>query len=205
MCQVKAGQWRGEISLLVEFLFSDKYIPSHFNFPSQMSTSSPPELAPQERLSSAPGFQKIDISTQCVDLLVLDKQIADESEGMLLPLNSPVELRDFLAKHRSTNILFNDAAGKHVGYFSFCDRDDDPTASELLNIGVLRDFQRLGYATKMMEHYFSLNSAKTKFVLVTKPTNLGAIRFYDKFKYVNLGLKEHYYGPEEHRVWLERA
>lgn len=156
----------------------------------------------EEKMSEIPGLQPINLQTQYKDLFLLDKQIADESDGLLLPMNSAEELRKFLAEdHNSTNIVLNDEAGKHTGYFSYY--DIDPEISELLNIGVLKEFRSKGYAQKMMENYFELNKDKNKFILVTRPDNAQAIRFYEKLGYSIKALLKDFYGEGEDRVRLE--
>lgn len=157
----------------------------------------------KESMSTEKGFQKIEVQKQYEDLFLLDKQIADESEGLLFPLESPQKLKNFLIEeHKSENIVLNNEDGKHVGYLSYYDIDSN--TSELLNIGVLKEFQGKGYAQEMMEKYFELNPNKEKFVLVTRPDNIKAIRFYEKLGYKIVELKKDYYGPGEDRVFLEK-
>lgn len=158
----------------------------------------------EEQLPDAPGLHSINIQSQYKDLFLLDEQIAKESNGLLLPLESAEELKRFLIEeHDSKNIVLNNESGQHTGYFSYY--DIDPETSELLNIGVLKEFQGKGYAQTMMSHYFDLNKDKKKFILVTKPENTQAIRFYEKLGYVIRALRKDYYGPGEDRVFLERG
>ncbi len=157
----------------------------------------------KENLSNTPGINFIDVENQYQDLFLLDKQIADESNGLLLPLESPEELRKYLIEdHSSTNFLINDEHGDHAGYFSFYDKD--AKTSELLNIGVLKDFQGKGFAQQMMQDYFDKNKDKELFILVTKPNNAQAIRFYEKLGYKITEFKKDYYGEGEDRVLLEK-
>lgn len=159
-------------------------------------------LEPKELLSHEPGLKQIDVATQYEDLFELDKQIADESDGLLLPLETPEALKKFLIEeHPSKNMVLNSETGEHTGYFSYYDINS--TTSELLNIGVLKKFQGKGYAQEMMQKYFELNADKNIFVLVTKPDNIPALRFYEKLGYKILELKKNYYGPGEDRVFLE--
>lgn len=156
----------------------------------------------QEPLPTTPGFHTVDIPTQYEELYLIDKQIADGSNGLILPMWSANELKEFLFdEHKSTTLLLNDELGNHTGSFSYYYIDEN--TSELLNIGVLSEFQGKGYAQQMMQKYFELNPNKNTFVLVTKPDNFQAIRFYEKSGYKIKELKKDYYGPGEDRVFLE--
>lgn len=153
-------------------------------------------------MSEIPGLQVVNVQTQYEDLFVLDEQIAKESNGLLLPMNSAEELKKFLIEeHKSESMVLNDETGKHTGYFAHY--AVDPETSELLNIGVLKEFQGKGYAQTMMDKYFELNKDKNKFILVTKPTNYQAIRFYEKLGYTVTKFLKDFYGKGHDRVRLE--
>jgi ribosomal-protein-alanine N-acetyltransferase len=134
------------------------------------------------------------VSVQKMDIKDLDEVCSIEVSQSLTPWSKNIFTEEmgntfaycFVIKRK------DEVRQSVIGYLCFRNMADE---SELLNIGVHPDQQRVGIGKKLMQFYIDLSrqrGAKT-FYLEVNPSNLSAIHLYQSFSYQSSGTRKRFY------------
>lgn len=86
--------------------------------------------------------------------------------------------------------------GKVVAYGGFCQVLDE---GDVMNIAVTHDSRKKGYATKILERFFTLAKERgiTAFTLEVRESNVAARSLYEKVGFSSAGVRTNYYPDGE--------
>jgi ribosomal protein S18 acetylase RimI-like enzyme len=74
----------------------------------------------------------------------------------------------------------------------------------IITVCVHPDFRRMGYSEELLKHHLESNPDKTS-TLTVRCSNEAAIKLYEKYNYVSVGVRENYYSnPIESGFLMKR-
>ena len=76
---------------------------------------------------------------------------------------------------------------------------------DIMRVAVLPEYRRLGIGRKLLQECFSANNPDVVFLDV-RENNIPAIRLYESFGFVNIGIRKNYYAnPTENAVMMKMS
>lgn len=149
-------------------------------------------------LPTTPGFHQIDVVEHLQQLFEYDSEIFD-IKPIAFPFDKPEELKKYLLDdHKTITYILNTDESKFAGYFAFEENLELPNMVELINLGVMPEYQRHGYGSKLMEKYLSFVGSRDS-RHVTHPDSQSRF-LYEKFGYNRVKIIKNYFGDGEPRV-----
>ncbi len=86
-----------------------------------------------------------------------------------------------------------------IGYAGFTYALDEVS---LVNLAIHPDYRRKGIGTRLLKHLMSMARTKNgkKIFLEVRKSNISAISFYHKHKFIEVGIRKNYYDGNEDAI-----
>lgn len=108
-----------------------------------------------------------------------------------------------------------DSVSNNSNYFNVAYVGDKPAGymsmqlvqgeGDIMRVAVLPEFRRLGVGRALLDECFSVNNPDAVFLDV-RENNTPAIRLYESFGFVNIGIRKNYYSnPTENAVMMKKT
>jgi ribosomal-protein-alanine acetyltransferase len=134
------------------------------------------------------------VSVQKMDIKDLDEVCSIEASQSLIPWSKNMFTEEMGNTFAYCFVIkgIGEVRQPVIGYVCFRNMVDE---SELLNIGVHPDQQRVGIGKQLMQFYidFSRQRGAKTFYLEVNPSNQSAIHLYQSFSYQSLGTRKRFY------------
>lgn len=92
--------------------------------------------------------------------------------------------------------------GKLIGYGGFVFVLDE---ASLVNFAISPNYRRCGIGTKLLKHIIKMAKKHSKrMVLEVKRKNIGALSFYRKNGFIEIGIRKGYYGNGQDAIIMEK-